>query len=93
VAFARQVGPHLALAIAPRFTVGLVGFGGPPPLGSLWGDTALKIPAGLAAAPLVDAFTGGRINIAEGSIPLPELLSRFPVALFTPEGPDHGGAT
>jgi (1->4)-alpha-D-glucan 1-alpha-D-glucosylmutase len=99
VALTRQAGSHVAIAVVPRFTVGLAGFGGQPPVGSLWADTALKIPAGLAAATLVDAFTGAPLKIAEETVPLAELLARFPVALFTPEGrvtpesPSQGGAS
>lgn len=57
VAFARRFGRRTAIAIAPRWTVGVVGFGGPPPLGDVWGDAEvlLSVPPEDAAVPgLVD---------------------------------------
>ena len=48
VALARRRGSELAIAVVPRLTVKLCGFGGPPPLGELWGDTAIVLPAGNA---------------------------------------------
>ena len=84
VALARRSGPQVAIAVVPRWTVGLAGFGGPPPIGPAWGDTTVKIPAGMPAAPLINVFTGERIDCAEQSLLVSQLLSQFPVALFAP---------
>lgn len=45
IAFARNDGHRKILVVVPRLTVGLMGFGGPPPIGSPWGDTVVFVPA------------------------------------------------
>ncbi|MDX1946152.1 MAG: malto-oligosyltrehalose synthase [Pirellulaceae bacterium] len=88
VALARRHGSRLAIAVVPRWTVGVVGFGGPPPLGEVWGDTAVKIPAGLPAIPLVNAFAPAKIEGTESALHVAEVLAQFPVALFVPANSD-----
>jgi (1->4)-alpha-D-glucan 1-alpha-D-glucosylmutase len=55
-----------------------------PPLGpTYWADTAVPAPT---AAPLVNVFTGERVEPEDGRLPLGRVLARFPVALLAPEG-------
>lgn len=44
VAFARDDGQRRAIVVVPRLTVGVVGFGGGPPLGDVWEDTSVHLP-------------------------------------------------
>jgi (1->4)-alpha-D-glucan 1-alpha-D-glucosylmutase len=85
VALARTHGSQVAIAVVPRWTVGLVGFGGPPPIGPTWGDTTVRIPAGLPAVPVTNAFTGEQIACAEQTVLVSQLLAQFPVALLAGE--------
>jgi (1->4)-alpha-D-glucan 1-alpha-D-glucosylmutase len=55
-------------AVATRLPVGLAARGG-------WGETALPLPEGS----WTDTFTGFSVS---GSVPLADLLARYPVALL-----------
>jgi (1->4)-alpha-D-glucan 1-alpha-D-glucosylmutase len=84
VALARRLGTRIAVAVAPRLTVGLTGFGGPPPLGDLWGDTAVHLPADLLAAtvanPLTDVLSRTS-HVPAAVMRVADLLRAFPAAL------------
>jgi (1->4)-alpha-D-glucan 1-alpha-D-glucosylmutase len=76
-----------ALVVAPRLVLGLTGGAERPPLGAeVWGDTHLLLPAALGAARCRDVFTGAEIAAVErdgaASLPLAEVLRRFPVAVL-----------
>jgi (1->4)-alpha-D-glucan 1-alpha-D-glucosylmutase len=81
VAVARQNGELFAIAVVPRLTVQLCGLGGSPPVGPIWGDTAIEIPPELRNRTLNDVFTHRPISLQADAIPVSELLSMFPVAL------------
>jgi (1->4)-alpha-D-glucan 1-alpha-D-glucosylmutase len=66
-----------AVTVATRLPLGLQAAGG-------WRDTSLR----LAGRPVVDILTGE--SFAGGSVPVSELLSRYPVALLIPEGEISG---
>ncbi len=84
VALARQYEQETILAVVPRLTVGLAGFGGPPPLADVWQDTAIQLPAPLVGRSLQNILTGERITVPPGepSLRLADALRHFPVALF-----------
>ncbi len=66
-----------AITVATRLPLGLQAKGG-------WRDTTLH----LAGRPVVDILTGERVP--GGSVPVADLLSRYPVALLIPEGEISG---
>jgi (1->4)-alpha-D-glucan 1-alpha-D-glucosylmutase len=84
VAFIRRHDEQVALVVAPRLTVSLSGFGGPPPLADLWRDTALIIPDRMIQGRLFNRFTRELLPqpLAGNAFRLAELLGKFPVALF-----------
>ncbi|MEW6220772.1 MAG: malto-oligosyltrehalose synthase [Thermodesulfobacteriota bacterium] len=86
VAFARALGESLALVVAPRLVMGMLAPGPGPPLGSAWGDTAVLLPEGTAAASFHNLFTGEIVAAGQrqgrAALPLAEVLGRFPVALL-----------
>ncbi|HET6423701.1 MAG TPA: hypothetical protein VFG20_08470, partial [Planctomycetaceae bacterium] len=43
VALARQHGAQVMIVVVPRLTVQVAGFGGPPPIGDLWQETAITL--------------------------------------------------
>jgi (1->4)-alpha-D-glucan 1-alpha-D-glucosylmutase len=101
IAFARRLGDAAAVAVVPRLTARLMGFGGPPPLGAdAWGETWIPLPGALAGA-YRDAFTGARVQTEtrEGrpGLPARTVLADFPVALLVREpsapGEADGGDT
>jgi maltooligosyltrehalose synthase len=84
VGLARRHGRELALAVVPRLTVKLCELGGGPPLGEIWGDTAIVLPDYLpGAASLVDCFTCQPRSITGETLSVAETLNVFPVALLT----------
>lgn len=66
-----------AVSVATRLPLGLQAAGG-------WRDTSLH----LAGRPVVDILTGE--SFPGGSVPVADLLSRYPVALLIPEGEISG---
>ncbi|HET6522344.1 MAG TPA: malto-oligosyltrehalose synthase [Geminicoccaceae bacterium] len=84
VAFVRRHGDGLALTVAPRLVLPLLGDGDrpmPPP--AAWGDTTLRLPSGAESASLTDVLTGAeRSPDADGTLRLADVLSDLPVALL-----------
>jgi (1->4)-alpha-D-glucan 1-alpha-D-glucosylmutase len=83
VAIARRRGDQWALALAPRLTARLCGFGGPPPLGAPWAGTFIEVPPELSGRQLVDGFTGTSHTPNQDRLSVEALLAEFPVALMT----------
>jgi (1->4)-alpha-D-glucan 1-alpha-D-glucosylmutase len=83
VALARRRDSQWAIAVAPRLTAKLCGFGGPPPIGSIWQGTGIELPAEISSVRFRDAFSGESRELGPGSIDASELLANFPLALFT----------
>jgi (1->4)-alpha-D-glucan 1-alpha-D-glucosylmutase len=82
VAFARRLGEHWAIAVAPCRTLRLTaGHDRPAIPGSRWHDTAIVLPT-LAGASFVNHLTGEALG-AGGRVPLAALLDKFPVALVS----------
>lgn len=65
-AFARQADNKWAVVIAPRLTVRVVGFGGPPPLGEVWEDTAVVLPQDLPAVSVSNLLAQETIKLRSG---------------------------
>ena len=82
VALARRRNGQVAIAVVPRLTVKLCSLGGPPPLGSIWEDTSIVLPPELAGVEVADCFTTRQFQCAELSLPVAQVLERFPVALL-----------
>ena len=85
IAFARRHQDQAAVVIAPRLSVSLSGFGGPPPLGELWQDTAVTLPDFLANCGLVNRFTREMQHPVQSgdSLRMADALRSFPVAIYT----------
>jgi (1->4)-alpha-D-glucan 1-alpha-D-glucosylmutase len=79
IAFARRQGGQLAVTIAPRLLVSLVGEG-ELPLGNVWGDTAVELPK---AAPRAwhNVLTDESLKAAK-RIAVADALRHLPVALI-----------
>jgi (1->4)-alpha-D-glucan 1-alpha-D-glucosylmutase len=78
VAFIRQFGDESALAVVPRFTIGLSNK--PFPLGEDWMETELRLPVGVAPK-FRDAFTGDLLDCGL-TIPVSDVFATLPVALL-----------
>ncbi|MFO0906528.1 MAG: malto-oligosyltrehalose synthase [Pirellulales bacterium] len=82
VAFARQEGDQAAIIIAPRLTVAVCGFGGPPPIGDCWKDASIELPESLAAKPLYNVYTRKPLPLQGRSLAIAAALHNFPIALY-----------
>jgi (1->4)-alpha-D-glucan 1-alpha-D-glucosylmutase len=82
-AFARRHGGRHLLVVVPRLVTVLVPEADRPPIGqSVWSDTALPLPSGIAGC-FTNVFTGARIEILEGApLALSTVLAEFPVAIL-----------
>jgi (1->4)-alpha-D-glucan 1-alpha-D-glucosylmutase len=82
VAFARQHGGRSALVLAPRLVVGLTGEAELPVGTAVWGDTALRMPAGIAPGDYRSVLTGEGLRLDGNSIPVASVLTTLPVGLW-----------
>jgi (1->4)-alpha-D-glucan 1-alpha-D-glucosylmutase len=87
VAFAREHGGRVAIAVVPRLPLGLAADGAPP-VGAVWGDTRLLLPGtlGLASGARARDLLGGGEHALAGELPLGALLGDLPVALLLTDG-------
>jgi len=86
-AFARRQRDGVALVVVPRLVHGLLDGAIAWPLGEeVWSDTAVRIPGDLGVRPLVNVFTGKKVeahsSLVGADIAIAELLRHFPVALL-----------
>ena len=79
VSFARQLGNHWIVVIAPRLS-SRVGF---PPIGEIWQDTTLEIPETLSLENAHDLFTCRLVPAQDRRVKLAEALSVLPFAAIT----------
>ncbi|MDF1581649.1 MAG: hypothetical protein P1P74_12875 [Desulfuromonadales bacterium] len=79
--FARVLDNSLALVIVPRFCALLTGGRQTPPIGAVWEDTFLDSASLPRKSPFINVFTGEVLEPG-GTIPVRDILSRFPVALL-----------
>jgi (1->4)-alpha-D-glucan 1-alpha-D-glucosylmutase len=83
VAFARMYDNQAAIALAPRWTVRLAGFAGPPPIGDVWSEATLIVPQELADRTWRDVLTGQQVHCdTAGRMLVKDVLSQLPVALL-----------
>ena len=88
-AFARRHGGELAIVIAPRLYLRLLGERTDPPLGAdVWGNTAIELPRGYDTSISLKNVLGGAGSVtvepgADPSLAVGNALIDFPVALLT----------
>ena len=91
-AFARLYEGNLAVTIAPRLYLRLLGERDDPPLGaSVWGDTAIELPKEYGATvQFRNVFDGKTVAVARGGIRagvrVADALAHFPVGLLMASG-------
>jgi (1->4)-alpha-D-glucan 1-alpha-D-glucosylmutase len=88
IGFGRTAGDAVATVIVPRLTVALARppeADGEPPIGAVWGDTTIEVPA--CGSGLVNVLTAERAPCPRdgGDVPLADLFRTFPLALLVPE--------
>lgn len=81
-AFMRTHGDSAALIIVPRLVATMLDSRPGVPLGSDWGDTALRWPAPFEGQPLENILTGETFNAGTSSS-LSHILTTWPLALLT----------
>lgn len=83
-AFVRGNGAGRVLTVVPRLAAALLAPAGEWPVGAVWGDTALALPASATGDLWEDVFTGRRIAGGEegNQLPLRSVLVDFPVAVL-----------
>ncbi|MFO1019454.1 MAG: malto-oligosyltrehalose synthase [Planctomycetales bacterium] len=80
VAVARKQENSIVLAVVPRWTVRISGFGGPAPLGESWGDTEIMLPQEFRGLSFRDSLTQTSWTGAE-VIRLSDLFRSLPASL------------
>jgi (1->4)-alpha-D-glucan 1-alpha-D-glucosylmutase len=84
-AFARRLGQQATITIVPRLSLTLTGDPAVPPIGRIWADTALAVPAPLDTARWTCALSGAECR-GSGSQParlaVADALAALPVALL-----------
>ncbi len=90
VAYARRRGDAWAVAVAPRHTVSLLRGAAAVPVGAVWGDTRVRLPARWARTGGREAVSGrlvGSVGRPGGTVLyVRDLLAEAPVALLLPDG-------
>src|SRR5260370_40713698 len=82
LAFAREHNGRVAIVAAPRLSFTLAGGAVRPPLGELWDDTELPVPAQTTEF-MENVFTGEKIKVTPVRTLLGrEVFAHFPVALL-----------
>jgi (1->4)-alpha-D-glucan 1-alpha-D-glucosylmutase len=82
VSFARVRNGEAAVVAVPRLSFTLMGSTVLPPLGEVWEDTSISVPAGLPHI-LENVFSGEEIRMSPGQTLLcREIFTHFPVALL-----------
>ncbi|HKO94061.1 MAG TPA: malto-oligosyltrehalose synthase, partial [Polyangiaceae bacterium] len=80
IAFTRAYHGRVVLACAPRLSLRLTGGRQLWPLGAVWGDQSIRLPAGVYR----DAFTGRSLS-SRGTLQLSECFAAFPLLLLVSE--------
>src|SRR5262249_53974884 len=82
VAFAREHKGQAVIVVVPRLSLTLAGGALRPPLGELWENTELPMPA-IATDSVDNVFTGETLNLSPNRTLLcREIFAHFPVALL-----------
>ncbi len=87
VAFARTHENAAIVAVAGRMYVGLKLDPGTAPVGEVWADTTVQLPALLAGERWRDALSGQVFDAGAEALPLARVLAILPVALLVREAP------
>ena len=84
VAFARRDGAQCVIVVATRLFASLGLRAGELPIGTVWGDTVIELPAGAlpAGTRLVDVLSGEAHVVDAAGMPLAALLRHLPVAVL-----------
>ncbi len=88
-AYARREGQALAIVVAPRLYLRLLGERADPPLGAdVWGNTCIELPRGFDSSARLRNVLGGpdAVVLQPGTpvgLPVGNALECFPVALLT----------
>jgi len=81
-AFARVLDGRVAITMAPRFTYTLMKGTPQPPLGEVWGRTAVVLPEGVGSS-FRNVMTAEKPTTDGTLLPCREVFATFPVALLT----------
>jgi (1->4)-alpha-D-glucan 1-alpha-D-glucosylmutase len=80
-AFARRQGTKSAIVVVPRLLSSLCPKDKDLPLGAVWSDAKVELPAGLNDS-FANLLTGETVDVRDGSIHLSDALKHFPVGLL-----------
>jgi len=83
VAFARLAGTRWIVVVATRLYASLGLEVGEAPVGAVWGDTTLQLPAEALGMRLSETLLGAEHQVTAPGLPLAQLLRDTPVALLT----------
>jgi len=88
IAFARRHADQTLIVVVPRLTAGLIGLGGPPPIGDLWKETQIQLPDHLRGQPLTNIYTHQSTTSAEtpGWLAAAAALSQLPFCVMMSSG-------
>ncbi len=87
VAFARRQGTRWIVVVATRLYASLGLAAGELPVGEVWGDTTLQLPAETLGMSLSETLVGATHRVTAQGLPLAQLLRDVPVALLTGDVP------
>jgi len=81
-AFARSYEDRAIVVAAPRLTYTLMRGRVQPPIGDVWGNAELQLPAEVLGTRLLNVFTGEEFPVNGRTLPCRQLFAFFPVALL-----------
>ena len=82
VAFARSYEDQVIVVAVPRFSYTLMRGRVQPPIGDVWGNAELQLPAEVVGTRLLNIFTGEEFPANGRTLPCRQLFAFFPVALL-----------
>ena len=82
VAFARSYEDQVIVVAVPRFSYTLMRGRVQPPIGDVWGNAELQLPAEVVGTRLLNIFTGEEFPSNGRTLPCRQLFAFFPVALL-----------
>jgi len=81
-AFARSYEDRAIVVAAPRLTYTMMRGRVQPPIGDVWGNAELQLPAEVLGTRLLNVFTGEEFPVNGRTLPCRQLFAFFPVALL-----------
>ncbi|HKW66250.1 MAG TPA: malto-oligosyltrehalose synthase [Terriglobales bacterium] len=82
-AFARSYEDRSMVVAVPRFSYTLMRGRVQPPIGEVWGNAELQLPAEVLGTRLLNIFTGEEFPVNGRTLPCRQLFAFFPVALLS----------